>query len=121
MRIFETSLAAAAVALLFSPALAATYLVHPDGTGDFPTIQDAIAAAASGDVIELGDGVFVGAGNRDVSFQGKALTVRSQSGDPSVCVLDCQGAPVDLHRGFSFESARSLSRHSRSPAPSGTI
>lgn len=82
------------------PALATTYIVIPDGTGDFPTIQEAIDAAVDGDVIELADGVFTGAGNREIDFGGRAITVRSQSGDPEACVIDCrlQG------RGFIFRS-----------------
>jgi hypothetical protein len=75
-----------------------TYNVCPDGTGDFQTIQEAINAAQDGDVIELCDGVYAGDGNRDVEFLGKAITVRSQSGDPQNCVVDCGS----LGRGFRF-------------------
>jgi predicted outer membrane repeat protein len=81
------------------PALAATYVVNPDGTGDFPTIQAAIDAAANGDIIELTDGTFIGDGNRDVDLLGKAVCVRSQSGNPDACVVDCGGDPED-HRAF---------------------
>jgi len=83
-------------------ASAAIYLVRPDGTGDFPTIQAAINAAAWGDVIELADGEFTGEGNRDISFQGKPITVRSQSGNPEACVINVGGTPEDEHRGFDF-------------------
>ena len=41
-------------------AAAETYVVTPDGTGDFPTIQTAIDAAGDGDIIELTDGTFTG-------------------------------------------------------------
>lgn len=77
--------------LLAASAPAATYLVHPDGTGDFPTIQAALHAAQGGDVVELTDGVFRGADNRNLSLLGKVLTLRSQSGDPEACILDCEG------------------------------
>ncbi len=87
-----------------SIATANVYLVRPDGTGDYPTIQAAVNAAASGDIIELADGVFTGNGNRDLDFAGKAITVRSQSGDPAVCIIDCQGSQTDQHRGFHFHS-----------------
>lgn len=76
-------------------------VVKPDGTGDYPTIQAAVDAAANGDVIELADGVFVGDGNRDIDVSGKQITVRSQGG-PEACVIDCQGGPSDRHRGFYF-------------------
>jgi hypothetical protein len=81
---------------------ATTYLVKPDGTGDFPTIQAAIYAASDGDVIELADGVFSGFENQDVNFMGKLLTVRSQGGNPETCIVDCQGTPESPHRGFVF-------------------
>ncbi|MCK4414807.1 MAG: C10 family peptidase [Candidatus Eisenbacteria sp.] len=79
-----------------------TYLVAPDGSGDFPTIQAAVTAARTIDTIELADGVFSGDGNRDVDYLGKDLTIRSQNGDPALCVIDCQGAGGDHHRGFLF-------------------
>ncbi|MCK4511317.1 right-handed parallel beta-helix repeat-containing protein [bacterium] len=78
----------------------AEYMVHPDGSGDFPTIQAAVDGAVSGSVIFLGDGVFTGDGNRDVDFLGKTLTVRSASGNPAACIIDCEGTPGTPHRGF---------------------
>jgi hypothetical protein len=80
------------------------YLIRPDGTGQYPTIQAAINAASNGWVIELANGTFTGSGNRDIDFLGKAITVRSQSGDPSLCTIDCQGSESDPHRGFRFHS-----------------
>jgi hypothetical protein len=84
--------------------IAATYLVTPDGTGDFPTIQAAINSSADGDIVELADGVFVGPGNRDIEYLGRAITVRSLSGNPEQCVIDCQGSEGEPHRGISFVS-----------------
>ena len=63
--------------LLISVAAAETYVVKPDGTGDFPTIQAAIDAAYHGDVIELTDGVFTGDGNRDLWNRDRYLVFRS--------------------------------------------
>jgi hypothetical protein len=85
-------------------ALAATYIVRPDGTGDFPTIQAGINAAADGDVIELADGTFTGAGNRDIDYLGKAITVRSQGGNAEACVIDSEGSISAYHRGFYFHT-----------------
>jgi hypothetical protein len=85
-------------------AVAAVLIVHPDGSGDFPTIQAAIDAASTGDVIELLDGTFTGNGNRDIDYRGKAVTVRSRGGDPARCVIDCQGSRDSEHRGFRFLS-----------------
>jgi predicted outer membrane repeat protein len=75
----------------------ANWQIRPDGTGDFPTIQDAITAAAHGDSVTLTSGVFTGPGNRDVDFLGKGLVVTSESG-PGETVVDCGG----LGRGFLF-------------------
>lgn len=80
-----------------------TFVVRPDGTGDFPTIQNAINAAVDGDVIELADGTFLGDGNRDLSYLGKAITVRSQGGATN-CIIDPEGAPNLEHNGFRFTS-----------------
>jgi hypothetical protein len=86
------------------PCRATVYHVNPDGLGDFPTIQAAIDHAAGGDVIELGDGVFQGEGNRDIRLGGRAITVRSQGLDPAACVIDCQGTESEFHRAFELEN-----------------
>jgi len=72
--------------------------LHP-----FDAIQEAIDAAAPGRVVMVLDGTYTGAGNRDISFLGKAITVRSQNG-PVTCTVDCQGDRADEHRGFVFEN-----------------
>ena len=89
----ETIASIVALVLLASAdqAIAATFVVKPDGTGDFPVIQAAIDAAANGDEILLTDGVFRGKGNKEVHFWGKAVTVRSQSGNPGDCIIDAEG------------------------------
>ncbi|MDM7916197.1 MAG: right-handed parallel beta-helix repeat-containing protein [Candidatus Eisenbacteria bacterium] len=92
-------------ALPVGSSLATTYVVHPDGSGDLPTIQAAVNIATDGDVIELTDGIFRGAGNRAVSFLGKGITIRSQSGDPAECVIDCEGSA----KGFLFTSSEGQS------------
>ncbi|MBD3236151.1 MAG: hypothetical protein GF330_05580 [Candidatus Eisenbacteria bacterium] len=93
-----------AVPLLLAlwPARGVTFEVAPDGSGDYPTIQEAIRAASHGDLILLHDGVFRGAGNRDLDYQGRAITVRSLSDDPRVCILECEGTPAEPHRGVRF-------------------
>lgn len=86
------------------PVLAETYVISPDGSGDFPTIQSAIDAAADGDTIALTDGTFTGDGNRDIDYLGKAITVQSQGGDPQACVIDCEGSETEPHCGFHFRT-----------------
>jgi hypothetical protein len=80
------------------PAVAETYLVKPDSTGDFPNIQTAVDSAATGDIIELADGVYTGPGNHNVSVA-KAITIRSQSGNPDSCVVYCESVHMN---GFQF-------------------
>ena len=94
----------AALFLISSPAAAETLTVLPDGSGDYPTIRDALDAAADGDVVELGNGTFRGEGNRDIDFPDKAVTVRSASGDPTLCVIDCEGSDTEPRRAFRFGS-----------------
>jgi predicted outer membrane repeat protein len=81
--------------------------VQADGGGDFVTIQDAIDAVSETDIIELLDGTFRGEGNRDLDFLGKTITIRSQNGDPSLCVIDCESTALEPHRGFHFHSGES--------------
>ncbi len=80
-------------------AAATTHTVNPGGTGDYPTIQTAINASAPGDTVELTFGSFTGNGNWDLNFGGRAITVRSASGDPENTAIDCAG-----YRGVSFTS-----------------
>ncbi len=89
---------------LGASAAGSTYVVDPAGGGDYATIQEAIDAAADGDVIELTDGTFRGDGNRDVNYLGKAITVCSQSGNATACIIDAEGTADELHRGFLFNS-----------------
>ena len=82
---------------------ARTWVVNPGGTGDAPTIAAAVDSADySNDIIELADGIYTGEGNRDVQNLGKWVMIRSQSGDPEACIIDCQGSAEDRHFGFRF-------------------
>ncbi|MBU0640048.1 MAG: hypothetical protein KKB50_14370 [Planctomycetes bacterium] len=85
------------VAALAGPAILADTLYVPS---EYPTIQAAIVAAVNGDVVEIADGTYTGAGNVDLDFAGKAITVRSASGDAALCIIDCEGTG----RGFCFHS-----------------
>lgn len=100
----RTALIGCALLALVCAASDTIYIVEPDGTGDYPTIAAAIDFAVDGDVIELADGVFTGTGNRDIDFGGRAITVRSQSGNAENCIIDCEGSASDPHRGFVFQS-----------------
>jgi hypothetical protein len=87
-------------------AWADTYVVLADGSGDFATIQEAVDAAVNNDEIELGDGIFAGLGNTNVSIENKTITIRSQSDDPNQCIIDCDNFTRGQDtRGFSVVSS----------------
>ena len=69
-------------------------------SGPYYNISGAIADACSGDTVELADGTYAGSNNRDLDFGGKLITVRSASGNPNNCIIDCG----NVGRGFYFHS-----------------
>ncbi len=70
---------------------------------DQPTIQAGIDAARDGDTVLVSDGTWTGAGNREIEFGGKAITLMSENG-PAACIVDCgDGGP-----GFLFTSGETL-------------
>ncbi|MCK4413504.1 MAG: hypothetical protein KAY32_08175 [Candidatus Eisenbacteria sp.] len=87
-----------------NPCGAGLALVRADGAGMWPTIQTALDAAAAGDTVYLADGVYRGAGNRDLDCLGTALCLRSLRGDAAACIIACEGSAGDEHRGFHFDS-----------------
>jgi len=77
-----------------------TITVGPGGGYDHATIQPAIDAAVSGDDVVVADGIYTGADNKNLDLGGRLITVRSESGDPTACVIDCEGSG----RGFHFHT-----------------
>jgi len=81
------------------------------GTGlgyDYTIIQAAIDYANDGDTVLVRPGTYTGAGNRNIHFKGKAITVRSTDpNDPNIVaatIIDCQGDENQPRRGFHFHS-----------------
>ncbi len=68
--------------------------------GDYPTIQEAIDAAVDGDEVVVADAVYTGPNNKNLNFNGRLITVRSENG-PTNCIIDCEGDG----RGFFFNSS----------------
>ncbi len=73
-----------------------------------PTIQSRIDSAENGDTVILEPGLYMGEGNRDIEFHGKAITVRSlDPSDPDIVastVIICQGSNTEFQRGFYFKN-----------------
>ncbi len=65
----------------------------------FCTIQEGIDAAVNGDTVLVLDGEYTGAGNHNLDFGGRLITVRSANGAAG-CVINCQS----LGRGFYFHN-----------------
>jgi len=70
--------------------------------GDAATIQGGIDLAVDGNVVLVADGTWLGAGNRDLDFGGRAITVRSLNG-PAGCIINCFSLITD-YRGFWFHN-----------------
>ncbi len=98
------------VLLTAAAPLAATLHVCPDGSGDYPNLQAAVAAAASGDIIELCDGVFSGLENVDLAPGPKDLVFRSQHGRDAT-ILDGEIGDgedgYEAHRAFLLSAGTS--------------
>jgi hypothetical protein len=80
----------AATALLLLPAgvSARTWHILNNGSGDAPTIQAGINAAAAGDTVVVGPGTYV----ENLSIVGKDLVLKSEQG-PEVTTLDGSSQP----------------------------
>ncbi len=79
-----------------------TLYISPDGSGDVPDIKSGVNSANPGDTLLLADGVYTGRMNTDISYGGKAIVIRSESGNPQACIIDCQGGLTNWVRGFGF-------------------
>jgi hypothetical protein len=93
-----------ALALAAPTVKADTIYVCRDGSGDYLTIQGGIDAASDGDEVVVCDATYTGAGNKDLDFGGKAITVRSENG-PDNCIIDCEA----VGRGLFFHSGETQS------------
>jgi len=67
--------------------------------GQMSTIKSGISAAEEGDTVMVSAGTYIGSGNRDLDFGGKAIVVRSMKG-ATLTVINCQGSNSSMHRGF---------------------
>ena len=72
------------------------------------SIQAAIDACNDDDTVIVAPGIYSGDGNRDIDFNGKAITIRSTDpNDPNIIaatIINCDGTMEEPHRGFKFAS-----------------
>jgi len=94
--------------VLSVPCMGVTITVDDDGSADYTTIQAAIDASNNGDIIVVRPSTYTGEGNYNITFGGKAITVRSTNPqDPNVVaatIVDCEY----LGRGFHFQNSEGI-------------
>jgi len=91
--------------LIFTWPIAAANRTVPT---QYTTIQAAIDDCNHGDVVIVEPNTYTGDGNRDIDFNGLAITVRSTDpNDPNIVaitIIDCNASDANRHRGFHFHS-----------------
>jgi len=97
--------ALALVVLLHSVAWSEVIRVDWAGVGDYATLQEGIAAAASGDTVLVSPGTYSGHMNRNLDFAGVNMKLISTSGS-SDTVIDCEfdGRALSVRNGESSET-----------------
>ncbi len=95
-------------AFILNPADGGAILtINALGSGDYSSLQAAIDNADDGSTIVLEPGTYTGAGNYDIDFGGRILTVRAasskeSSGKVGECIIDCGGSSGNNRRAFHF-------------------
>ncbi len=71
-----------------------SWYVSHDGSGDAPTIQEAIDSTMHGDTVIVGDGVYLGSVNGTIDLRSRRIYFHSENG-PEFTVLDAQATELD--------------------------
>jgi PKD repeat protein len=69
--------------------------VNPDGSGDYTNLKDGAEALYDGDTLLVADAIYTGSNNKNISLEGKSVTICSENG-PENCIIDCESS------GFAF-------------------
>ena len=98
----RTAIISGIACLLSFFADAADIYVNPTPLpGQYATLQEGLDAATNGDTVLIYDGTYAGAGNVNLDFNGKELTLVSINGSSAV-TIDCGN--VDGTRAFRFHN-----------------
>ena len=76
-----------------------TVYVNPDGTGDFTTISEGLAALNNGDILLLADGTYAGPMNTELVIPKDNITIRSENGYAN-CIIDGNSSNTAMMLGF---------------------
>jgi hypothetical protein len=75
--------------------------------GPKKTIKAGIGAADNGDEVIIADAIYTGAGNKNMDYAGKTITVHSANG-PENCIIDCAGGADPVFQFVHGETPASV-------------
>lgn len=88
------------IMILSASCLLASTIYVPN---DYTTIQAGLNAATEGDTVLVAAGTYTGDGNRDLTFNGVNLVLKSESG-ADVTIIDCQADSLNYHTGVTLNN-----------------
>ncbi|NLE60875.1 MAG: hypothetical protein GX616_21225, partial [Planctomycetes bacterium] len=108
-RMIVPPLAMALALLLSSPHVSdgASLTVQADGSGTYATIQAGIDAASDGDEVVVGDGLYTGEGNLNITLRGKKILVRSEHG-PAHTIIEGNTDAMGFACNLTYEGPDSV-------------